>query len=154
MSLRPCWLSDFLVTGKVHGPVLSDNWVGSGYTTGELAVTSSSSSFLANAHFKDANVGRPGVANYQRSRSTGISMTNNSFGMFRVTASLPALNFLIIGRVHGPVLSHNWVGAGNTLGELVVNSSLFLANAHLYFRRRNRWFCLRQQQECQDNCDQ
>ena len=46
---------------------------------------------------------------------------------------------------------------GNTIGELVVSSSSFLGNAHLYFRRRNRWFCRNQQpaqQECQDNNDQ
>ena len=45
--------------------------------------------------------------------------------------------------------------AGNTIGELAVSFSSFLVNAHLYFRRRYRWSCHRQQpatrQECQYN---
>ena len=46
--------------------------------------------------------------------------------------------------VHGPVLSHNTLGTGNTIGDLsFVNSFSFPANAHLYFWRC--WFCPRQQ---------
>ena len=37
-------------------------------------------------------------------------MTDNKFGRFRVTASLLALNFLVIGRVDGAMLSHNTLG--------------------------------------------
>ena len=93
--------------------------------------------------FEDEIAGRAGAtADKWLSRNAAkIRMTGNSFGIFRFTASLLALNFLVVGKVHGPVLSHNLVGAGTKLGELAVNSSSFLANAHLYFRRRNRWSC-------------
>ena len=115
--------------------------------------------------FKDEDVGRPAISNYQRSRSAagGISMTNNSFGTCHTVTASRCLNFLIIlGQVRGPVLSHNWVGSGNTTRELAVISSSSLLFSQptrkLYFRRRNRWSSWRRQlpaqQECRDINDQ
>ena len=57
----------------------------------------------------EGDIDGPALSNNQLSRNAGITMTNNKFGRFRVTASLPllALNFLLIGRVDGAMLSHN-----------------------------------------------
>ena len=47
---------------------------------------------------------------FANSRNARITVTNNNFGRFRVTASLLTLNFLVIGKVHGALLSHNKLG--------------------------------------------
>ena len=60
--------------------------------------------------FEEVIVG-PGVTNNKLSRNARITMTDNRFGRFHVTASQPALNFLVIGNVHGAMLSHNTLGA-------------------------------------------
>ena len=136
--MRPCWLSTFLVIGKVHGAVLSHNMVG-------VCI------------FEDKIVG-PAVANNQFSRDhdASITMSNNKFGRFRVIApSLLVLIFLVIGQVRGPVLSRNRVGSGNsTTSELAVtsSSSSFFANAHLYFQRRRRWSSCHRQLPAQQEC--
>ena len=97
------------------------NRVDPGNTISELAI--SSFSFLANAllDFKDEIAG-PALPNNQLNGNSesSITMTDNNFGRFRVTESLLVLNLLVVGRVHGAVLSHNTVGPGNMIGELAV----------------------------------
>ena len=70
--MRPCWLSTFLVIGKVHGAVLSHNMVG-------VCI------------FEDKIVG-PAVANNQFSRDhdASITMSNNKFGRFPCHCTVPA----------------------------------------------------------------
>ena len=157
---------NFLVIGQVRGPVLSRNRVGSGNsTTRELAVTSSSSSFFANAHryfqrrrcWSSCHLQLPAQ---QECRRRDINDKQQLWYVSHCHCVLLALNFLItiLGQVRGPVLSHNWVGSGNTTRELTVISSSSLLFSQptrkLYFRRRNRWSSWRRQlptqQECRD----
>jgi hypothetical protein len=59
--------------------------------------------------FADEILG-PAITNNQLNRNARITMTNNKFGRLRVIMSLLAINFLVVGKVHGAVLSHNTVG--------------------------------------------
>ena len=58
----------------------------------------------------EGDIDGPAVSNNKLGRNANITMDNNKIGRFRVTASLLALNFLVIGRVQGPMLSHNTLG--------------------------------------------
>ena len=120
-----------------------------GNTISELALALFWSHPSSIYFFPDEILG-PVVTSNQLSRNARITMSDNKLGRLRVIASPLAINFPVVGKVHGAVLSHNtvgpWIRTFNpniVVLKLLSNLSQIVFESQVWCRSTYSWLQLR-----------